>query len=107
MHRVAAIGSGTLDSLPHNGAVVTLLAICGSTHRESYLDIVMVGIVSALIALVAAIPLGSMFGSFQDTASASARQMGPQNISSCSVAVFHSIIAVGEFRSCGRKYSDL
>jgi len=38
--------------LPHNAAVVTLLAVCGSTHRESYLDIVMVGIVSALIALV-------------------------------------------------------
>ena len=64
MHRVAAIGSGTLDSLPHNGAVVTLLAVCGSTHRESYLDIVMVGIVSALIALVAVIALGSTFGSF-------------------------------------------
>ncbi|SDS76228.1 GntP family permease [Bradyrhizobium canariense] len=64
MHRVAAIGSGTLDSLPHNGAVVTLLAVCGSTHRESYLDIVMVGIVSALIALVAVIVLGSAFGSF-------------------------------------------
>jgi H+/gluconate symporter-like permease len=64
MHRVAAIGSGTLDSLPHNGAVVTLLAVCGSTHRDSYLDIVMVGIVSALIALVAVIALGSAFGSF-------------------------------------------
>ncbi|MBB5051552.1 H+/gluconate symporter-like permease [Afipia massiliensis] len=64
MHRVAAIGSGTLDSLPHNGAVVTLLAVCGSTHRESYLDIVMVGIAGALIALAAVIALGSMFGSF-------------------------------------------
>lgn len=64
MHRVAAIGSGTLDSLPHNGAVVTLLAVCGSTHRESYLDIVMVGIVSALVALVAVIVLGTAFGSF-------------------------------------------
>ena len=64
MHRVATIGSGTLDSLPHNGAVVTLLAVCGSTHRESYLDIVMVGIVSALIALAAVIALGSVFGSF-------------------------------------------
>ncbi len=29
MHRVAVIGAGTLDSLPHNGAVVTLLAVCG------------------------------------------------------------------------------
>ncbi|MEH2510940.1 H+/gluconate symporter-like permease [Nitrobacteraceae bacterium AZCC 1564] len=64
MHRVATIGSGTLDSLPHNGAVVTLLAVCGCTHRESYLDIVMVGIVSALIALAAVIVLGSAFGSF-------------------------------------------
>ena len=64
MHRVAAIGYGTLDSLPHNGAVVTLLAVCGSTHRESYLDIVMVGIAGALIALAAVIALGSVFGSF-------------------------------------------
>jgi H+/gluconate symporter-like permease len=64
MHRVAVIGAGTLDSLPHNGAVVTLLAVCGSTHRESYLDIVMVAIVSAIIALVAVIALGSVFGSF-------------------------------------------
>jgi H+/gluconate symporter-like permease len=64
MHRVAVIGSGTLDSLPHNGAVVTLLAVCGTTHRESYLDIVMVGIVGAILALVAVILLGSLVGSF-------------------------------------------
>jgi H+/gluconate symporter-like permease len=64
LHRVAVIGSGTLDSLPHNGAVVTLLAVCGTTHRESYLDIVMVAIVSALLALAAVIAFGSAFGSF-------------------------------------------
>ncbi len=64
MHRVAVIGAGTLDSLPHNGAVVTLLAVCGSTHGKSYFDIVMVGIVGALLALVAVIVLGTMFGSF-------------------------------------------
>jgi len=64
MHRVAVIGSGTLDILPHNGAVVTLLAVCGATHRESYLDIVIVGIVGAILALIAVIVLGSMFGSF-------------------------------------------
>jgi H+/gluconate symporter-like permease len=64
LHRVAVVGSGTLDSLPHNGAVVTLLAVCGSTHRESYLDIVMVGIIGAVLALVAIIALGSIFGSF-------------------------------------------
>jgi H+/gluconate symporter-like permease len=64
LHRVAVIGSGTLDSLPHNGAVVTLLTVCGSTHRDSYRDIVMVGIVGALLALAAVIVLGSSFGSF-------------------------------------------
>ncbi|MGB0084300.1 MAG: GntP family permease [Rhodomicrobiaceae bacterium] len=64
LHRVAVIGSGTLDILPHNGAVVTLLAVCGATHRESYFDIVMVGIVGSVLALIAVIILGTMFGSF-------------------------------------------
>ncbi len=64
LHRVAVIGSGALDSLPHNGAVVTLLAVCGSTHRDSYRDIVVVGIIGALVALAAVIALGSLVGSF-------------------------------------------
>ncbi|MEX3905352.1 GntP family permease, partial [Paraburkholderia sp. BR14319] len=64
LHRVAVMSSGTLDSLPHNGAVVTLLAVCGSTHRESYRDLVVVSIVGALIALAVVIVLGSLFGSF-------------------------------------------
>jgi H+/gluconate symporter-like permease len=64
LHRVAAIGSGTLDSLPHNGAVVTLLAVCGSSHGKSYRDIFMVAIVGALLALVVVIALGSTLGSF-------------------------------------------
>src|SRR5262249_39144970 len=49
MHRIAVIGSGTLDSLPHNGAVATLLAVCGSTHRKSYVDMVMANIVGPII----------------------------------------------------------
>ena len=49
---------------PHNGAVVTLLAVCGVTHRESYFDIFMVAIVGALVALAAVIVLGSALGSF-------------------------------------------
>jgi H+/gluconate symporter-like permease len=64
LHRVAVIGSGTLDILPHNGAVVTLLAVCGSTHWESYRDIVMVGIVGPILALASVIALGSFLGSF-------------------------------------------
>ena len=64
LHRVAVIGAGTLDSLPHNGAVVTLLAVCNSTHRESYLDIVMVSIVGGLLALAVVIILGTTVGYF-------------------------------------------
>jgi hypothetical protein len=36
LHRVTAIATGGLDALPHNGAVITLLAICKLTHRQSY-----------------------------------------------------------------------
>jgi H+/gluconate symporter-like permease len=64
LHRVAVIGSGTLDSLPHNGAVVTLLSVCGSMHKESYKDVFMVAILGAIIALVVVIVLGSIVGSF-------------------------------------------
>jgi len=64
MHRVAVIGSGTLDTLPHNGAVVSLLALCGTSHRDSYFDIIMVGIAGPILALVVVIALGSLVGSF-------------------------------------------
>ncbi|MDU2066890.1 MAG: GntP family permease, partial [Sporomusaceae bacterium] len=39
LHRVASMASGGMDTLPHNGAVITLLAVCGMTHRQSYPDI--------------------------------------------------------------------
>ena len=39
LHRVASMASGGMDTLPHNGAVITLLAVCGLTHRQSYKDI--------------------------------------------------------------------
>jgi H+/gluconate symporter-like permease len=64
LHRVAALAAGSLDSLPHNGAVVSLLAVCGLTHGDSYFDMVIVGIVGALLGLLAVIVLGSAFGSF-------------------------------------------
>jgi H+/gluconate symporter-like permease len=64
LHRVATISAGTLDALPHNGTVLTLLQVSGLTHRESYFDMVMTVIVSVIIALVAIILLGSVFGSF-------------------------------------------
>ena len=44
LHRIASMASGGFDTMPHNGAVITLLAICGLTHKESYLDIGMVSL---------------------------------------------------------------
>jgi H+/gluconate symporter-like permease len=64
MHRVTAIAAGTLDCLPQNGAVITLLAICGLSHRDSYLDILATGVVAPMLSLVALIILGTLFGSF-------------------------------------------
>jgi H+/gluconate symporter-like permease len=64
LHRVTTLAAGTLDSLPHNGAVVSLLAVCGLKHRESYFDMVIVAIFGAILALFAVIILGSVFGSF-------------------------------------------
>ena len=64
MHRVATLSSGGFDALPHNGAVITLLGICGLTHRQSYADIGMVAVVIPVAALVVVIVLGQTFGSF-------------------------------------------
>lgn len=64
VHRVTAISSGGFDALPHNGAVITLLAICGLSHRQSYKDIAVVAIAVPVLALVTIIVLGSLFGSF-------------------------------------------
>ncbi len=64
MHRVAVMAAGGLDTLPHSGAVITLLAICGLTHKQSYLNIAMVTMVIPLTAVIAVITLGTLFGSF-------------------------------------------
>ena len=57
-HRVATIASGGLDSLPHCGAVLTLLAVTKMTHKDSYNDIGMVSCVIPVIALIVVIGLG-------------------------------------------------
>ena len=59
LHRFAAIGAGSLDKLPHNGAVITILAVCGCTHKESYKDIF---VVSILIPMAAMLILVSVWG---------------------------------------------
>ena len=52
LHRVAAMASGGMDTLPHNGAVITLLAVTGLTHRQSYKDIFAITCVKTLSVFV-------------------------------------------------------
>ena len=48
LHRVVSMASGGMDTLPHNGAVITLLAVTGLTHKESYREIFAVTIIKTL-----------------------------------------------------------
>lgn len=50
VHRIAAIAAGTLDTLPHQGAQITLLSICKLTHKEAYFDIFVTQIIIPFIA---------------------------------------------------------
>ena len=52
LHRVAAMASGGMDTLPHNGAVITLLAVTGLTHRVSYGDIFVITTTKTLAVFV-------------------------------------------------------
>ena len=64
MHRVTSISSGALDALPHNGAVITVLAICGVGHAQAYRDIFMVAVAGPMIALAVVLVLANVFGGF-------------------------------------------
>lgn len=61
MHRVVAMASGGMDTLPHNGAVITLLAVTGLTHKQSYGDIFAITLIKTT-AVFAVIALYTWFG---------------------------------------------
>lgn len=58
-HRIATVASGGLDTLPHCGAVVTLLSVCNLKHKDSYFDIGIVCCVIPLIATAVIVIMGS------------------------------------------------
>jgi len=58
-HRITSLSSGGLDTLPHNGAVLTLLAVTGLTHKDSYFDIFIVSLVLPIVSVIVAIVLAS------------------------------------------------
>lgn len=57
VHRIGVIAAGTLDTLPHQGAQITLLNLCHLKHKEGYLDIAVTQIVIPILALFIVIPL--------------------------------------------------
>ncbi|SFD49148.1 H+/gluconate symporter [Bacillus sp. OV194] len=61
LHRVASMASGGMDTLPHNGAVITLLAVTGLTHKQSYIDIFAMTLIKT-IAVFFVIALYYLFG---------------------------------------------
>ena len=52
LHRVASMASGGMDTLPHNGAVITLLAVTGLTHRQAYKDIFAITVIKTMAVFV-------------------------------------------------------
>jgi H+/gluconate symporter-like permease len=64
MHRIASMSAGGFDCMPHNGAVITLLGICGLRHRESFLDIFVVASLITVFAGICVIILNALFGTF-------------------------------------------
>lgn len=61
LHRLAAMASGGLDSLPHCGAVIAMLTITQLTHREAYRDVGVVTVVIPIIATLTALGATLMF----------------------------------------------
>lgn len=62
MHRISALASGGLDSLPHNGYVVTTIrAICGETHKRAYWPIFILSVAMPTAVLFLAVILYSIF----------------------------------------------
>ena len=59
-HRIASLASGGMDTLPHNGAVLTLLNNTGMTHKDSYFDIMVVSLILPVVASIPAIALAAM-----------------------------------------------
>ncbi|HIW95388.1 MAG TPA: GntP family permease [Candidatus Corynebacterium gallistercoris] len=62
MHRLTAMAAGGIDTLPHSGAVITLLAVCGLTHRQSYKDVGVITLIIPVLVVGSLVAAVSVFG---------------------------------------------
>jgi len=58
IHRIAVVSAGAFDALPHNGVIITTLAVCGLTHKNAYRHVWWTHVMGTLLALLVIIPLG-------------------------------------------------
>ena len=58
IHRIAAMASGGFDAMPHNGVVITTLAIAGLTHKNAYKHLFFGHVVADTLGLIVALPVG-------------------------------------------------
>ena len=61
LHRIICLASSGIDALPHSGALVTIISVCGLTHRESYSDVFVLTLLKTLVAFIF-IAFYSLFG---------------------------------------------
>ena len=62
LHRMMLIASSGLDSLPHNGFVVTVInGVCGETHKDAYMPVFWLTVVTPLIATAVGVVLFTLF----------------------------------------------
>ncbi len=58
IHRIAAMASGGFDAMPHNGVVITTLAVAGLTHKNAYKHLFFGHVVADTLGLIVALPVG-------------------------------------------------
>lgn len=61
LHRIATIASGGFDALPHNGAVITALAVVGLTHKDGYKHIFVTAVIAPVVAAIPALIIAILF----------------------------------------------
>jgi len=60
IHRIATMASGGFDALPHNGAVITVLAVVGLTHKDAYKHIFATSVIAPVLTAIPVILLAAL-----------------------------------------------
>lgn len=63
IHRLSSVGAAGLDSLPYCGAIISVLNVCGVTHKEGYFPIfINCTVIPIIVAALVMLPLYLIIG---------------------------------------------